>query len=395
MTDASKGRRAKALLALVSAVIALLLAEGAIRIIKRGVPFQPDPDLIRSLRPNVHAPVWTWDVPGNLEGNPAPVPAQPFLAGYNPTNNIGFRMADDVGPKAPDERRVLLLGDSFTEGDQVPGERRFSYLVDQKLKAATKDGPEHWRLLNGGIQNGSPSQYILQLRRWLDAVKPDVVIVDLAPNDATDDSAFESQYGFTFDAEGRPLALQARTTLAALQGSYLLRYLNVALLRSATASRLFFPPVSPGIPIPETTDMFCRAEPVVRGIFQAKTGKYLKQIKEMVEAKGARFGVFMIQYMWVFADEPFHEAMLPGLREQLDKAGCLASRGLAYNAFVEGYLRDAGMAFADPYDALLRAKAENPKRKLWHYVDYHFSPAGHRVIGEELSAFVDRLRAPR
>jgi len=392
---ARTGRRAKLLLVLASLLVSLLVAEGGVRIIKRGTPFQPDPDLIRSLRPSIEAPVMTFDVPENLEGRSVPVPKRPFLSGYNPTNNIGFRMAEDVGPKAPDERRVLLLGDSFTEGDQVPGDKRFSHLVDQRLRAETAAGPERWRLLNGGIQNGSPAQYILQLRRWLDSVKPDVVIVDLAPNDVNDDSAFEREYGFDFDADGIPLAPRARTTLGLLKASFLLRYLRIAAGRSPTVMSLFFSPASPATPVPDAIDLFCHDDPAIQAIFLAKTGKYLKKLQQMTEARGARFGVFMIQYMWVFDDEPFDEAEYPGLKEKLDKSGCLTGHGRGYNTFTQGFLRGAGIPFRDPYDALARAKAESPKRKLWHYADYHFSPAGHRVVADELGGFVKRLREAR
>ena len=94
------------------------MAEGALRVMKRKVPFQPDPDLIRSLRPNVDAEIFTYESDANWNSERAPRPPL-HLAGKSRTNNIGFRMAEDVGPKAADERRVLLLGDSYTEADQV------------------------------------------------------------------------------------------------------------------------------------------------------------------------------------------------------------------------------------------------------------------------------------
>jgi hypothetical protein len=385
-------RRAQAIMALVSVVISLLLAEGAVRIAKRRVPFQPDPDLLRSLRPNIDVDVPTRESEENWNSAMAPPPPV-HVVGKNPTNNIGFRMAEDVGPKVAGERRVLLLGDSFTEADQVRGDLRFSYLVNEQLKAETAGGPEHWRLLNGGIQNGSPVQYILQLRRWIDTVEPDAVIVALAPNDLSDDGLFEYQYGFDKDADGIPLAPKQRTTLALLQGSYVLRYLNVAV----TGTRLgpiLFPPESPKTFLTASTDLLCRAPPEAVAAFDRTTGKYLAKLKQMTESKGARFGVFLIQYMWVFDAEPWYVPYFPTLQAQLDESKCTETRGRLYNTFIEGWLRGAGMAFRNPYDALIRAKAENPKRKLWNYVDYHFSPAGHRLIAGELGAFLKEIGIP-
>src|SRR5262249_10264571 len=106
------------------------------------------------------------------------------------------------------------------------------------------------------------------------------------------------------------------------------------------------------------------------------------------------FGVFLMQYMWNFPSEPYYEPIYPDLKAQLVEDKCLESGARAYNAFIERWLRGAGIAFHNPYPALLRAKTENPKRKLWNYVDYHSSPAGHRLLADELTAFLETLGAP-
>ena len=238
-------------------------------------------------------------------------------------------------------------------------------------------------------------QYILQLRRWLDSVKPNVVIIALAPNDATDDALFQYTYGFDFDAEGIPIAPRSRLQLTLLQGSYVYRYFQVFTQRFPRLGAIFFPPASPETPLTTNNAMLCTNTPEAFAAFRSRTGKYLQKLKEMTEAKGARFGVFLIHYMWSFADEPYDESYWPNTSKDLDIDRCVKTGVQGYNAFVEGWLRDAGMAFENPYAAILRAKAENPKRKLWNYVDYHFSPAGHRVMADEMSAFVSELRAPR
>src|SRR5271166_5138038 len=103
----------RAIMVIGSVFFALITAEAALRVVKRRVPFQPDPDLLRSLRPNVDAVVMSWESEDNWNGKRVPVPPV-WVAGPSRTNNIGFRMAEDVGAKAHDERRVLLHGDSFT-----------------------------------------------------------------------------------------------------------------------------------------------------------------------------------------------------------------------------------------------------------------------------------------
>jgi lysophospholipase L1-like esterase len=381
----------KLLMVFVSTLISLLIAEGAVRFAKRGVAFQPDPELIRSLSPNTHTKVINYESDENLNGLSSELPSRPVYHGNNNTNNIAFRMGEDVGEKAPDEERVLLLGDSYTEADQVTNEQRFSYLVDQRLRAETANGPRHVRVLNGGIQGGAPSQYILQLRKWLPTLKPDVVIVNLAPNDINDDLLFERLNGFTFDADGAPLAPKAQLPLWLMQKSYLLRYFHVLLqhMGSARAMDFFFPPAMPDTPIVEWTSILCSDDATAREMFPKKTGKYLNQIKAMVEASGARFGVFLIHYMWTFDDEPYYEPRFPTFKTEMRE--CYASHGRPYNEFIESYLHEHGMTFHNPLEALLRAKAENPKRKLWNFFDYHYSPAGHQVNADEMLVLIKKL----
>ena len=192
------------------------LVEVAVRVWKRDVAFQPDPTLIRSLRPNVQRRVYSFDTPELLGRLPSEIPRVPSFLGMDYTNNLGFRMKEDIGPKLPGERRILLLGDSYTEADGVPDEQRFYRLVEESLNAGPHDG-ERWRVVNAAIQNGTPSQYILQLRAFFDQVNPDIVLAFIAPNDGADDYWFENSYGFAFDSRGMPLRPQARVRLSLLR----------------------------------------------------------------------------------------------------------------------------------------------------------------------------------
>jgi len=106
------------------------------------------------------------------------------------TNNMGLRMKEDVGPKDRGVRRILFLGDSYTEAEGVPDEQRFYQLIQQSLDAQ-RNGTERWQVINAAIQNGTPSQYILQLRRYLAQFQPDIVVAFIAPNDVSDDFSFE------------------------------------------------------------------------------------------------------------------------------------------------------------------------------------------------------------
>ena len=132
--------------------------------------------------------------------------------------------------------------------------------------------------------------------------------------------------------------------------------------------------------------MLCRASHGTRQWFLGKTGRYITEPREMSERRNARFGVFLIQYMWTFRDEPFYEPRFPDLQETL--GGCVEHEGRAYQDFMEAFLDEHLITHWNPTEALRKEKTLNPRRKLWGYYDYHYSPAGHRVVAGEVVRFL-------
>ena len=69
-------------------------------------------------------------------------------------NSEGVRDDVDIGPKAANERRVLVLGDSLVMAVQVPLAQTFGKRLEAKLNAA--DPAHRWRVINGGVQGYGP-----------------------------------------------------------------------------------------------------------------------------------------------------------------------------------------------------------------------------------------------
>lgn len=367
-------------------VLSCLGLEAAIRIWKRDVAFQPDPQLIRSLRADVTRKIYAYDSPEVLQSlRPAAAPA---YLGMDYTNNVALRMQADVNPAARDERRILFLGDSFVEAEQVPDEQRF-YALAQRALDERRDGGRRWRILNAGIQNGAPSQYLLQLRKYLAEFRPAVVLAFIAPNDAADDFNFENRFGFDVDAQGMPVRPRARARLWLLQKWWTLRYVDVAAqARFPWLYDRLWPEQLSGQEHPDWWSMLCGDAPGERAWFSEKTARYIRELQRLSAASGARFGVFLIQYMWTFPDEPFFEPASPMVKQNMEKRGCLRTGGQPYREFMHQFLDGAHIPYWDPYDAMLAAKQAAPREKLWNFYDYHFSPAGHRLVAAEVIKFL-------
>lgn len=95
------------------------------------------------------------------------------------TNSLGIRNPEITEKKG---KRVLVLGDSFVFGWGVNEEYTFVRLAEKKLQA--KD--PNITLVNTGIPNTGPENYLPMYRALRDKLKPDLVVTVLYPNDVTD-----------------------------------------------------------------------------------------------------------------------------------------------------------------------------------------------------------------
>jgi lysophospholipase L1-like esterase len=100
------------------------------------------------------------------------------------TNALGFRDRRLPGPKPPGTMRVVVLGDSFTqgygveEGDAYP--RRLERLLDERRPA------ERHEVINLGVPGACPLDYDGHLEEVGLAYHPDVVLVGFMANDVSD-----------------------------------------------------------------------------------------------------------------------------------------------------------------------------------------------------------------
>jgi hypothetical protein len=138
------------------------------------------------------------------------------------TNSLGFkdRSTRDV-PLVAGERRILFIGDSFTEGLGYAYEDTFVGLVDDALR------PEGFEVLNAAVSSYSPTIYYAKIAYLLETIglRVDEVVVYLDISDAQDDAVC-----YAFDAQGRvvdrPARHSADAALDALRRSSVERVLD-------------------------------------------------------------------------------------------------------------------------------------------------------------------------
>jgi hypothetical protein len=169
-------RRGEIALALASLLVALALAEGAVRLLAVGE------------RRSGYAPVRT----DRRDGRPR--------------NAKGYRDLERAVPKPPGVRRALCLGDSFTWGVSVLFDDAWPQRVERILR---RERGEAWEAVNLAEPGLNSVQQAARLASEGWAYEPDVVVVGYVLNDSEDETAAEARRAADWAAEQRA----PRTTL--------------------------------------------------------------------------------------------------------------------------------------------------------------------------------------
>jgi lysophospholipase L1-like esterase len=102
-----------------------------------------------------------------------------WTGGYSRINPQGIRDDHPVGPKAPGEKRLLILGDSVTFGAKVLTREAYPYQLQEALLSRGL----RWRVFNGGVTAYDASQEAEWLELFGLSLEPDVIAIQFHPND--------------------------------------------------------------------------------------------------------------------------------------------------------------------------------------------------------------------
>src|SRR6185369_4493899 len=98
----------------------------------------------------------------------------PDLVEY-PRNSLGYLDREFIIPKPGGTYRVILLGDSFTEGDGLPREKTFGRLIEKQINV------EVCNLGRGGYNTKDEAESLAKFGPSLD---PDLIVLNYFLNDA-------------------------------------------------------------------------------------------------------------------------------------------------------------------------------------------------------------------
>ncbi len=115
-------------------------------------------------------------------------------------NSDGLRDREYSKQPSPGSFRILVLGDSFTEGYGVTSEKSFSKILEEKLNNSGNGG---YDVINAGVASYSPLlEYLYLVKKGL-ALNPSAVLLFYDFGDLKDDAEYEATT--FFDSSGKPV----------------------------------------------------------------------------------------------------------------------------------------------------------------------------------------------
>lgn len=143
---------------------------------KQAVYFQPDSTAIFIHKPNIQI-YDNWGTP------------QQKISTERRTNNLGFREDKDISAKQKNEYRILVTGDSHTDGVLKHNKESFINVWEEKLNAS--NSTFEYNCMNGGVGYYTFRNYYGFLKKYLD-LKPEVFLINVfTGNDFREAAIFE------------------------------------------------------------------------------------------------------------------------------------------------------------------------------------------------------------
>ncbi len=318
--------------------------------------FMPDPQIGYRLRPNARTRFVTSEFDAHIA-----------------INAQGVRDDRDIGPKAPNERRVVVLGDSLVLSVQVDRQQTFCSLLEERLNRG--DGPYTYRVINAGVQGYGPVEELLFFREVVRHFQPDLVVETIfVGNDAEEAVASAPRLRGDARATAEVVSESLRTRLRRLvRRSMVLQVLRLRVVSVTDRLPTFKAP-------PEPPLQSYAAHPAPRIAEGMRISRdCVSAIADEASSVGARTMVMLVPARFQVDDPDYGR-----LKTAVAQAGGELVRDAATDRF-DAALADVPLPRLDVLPAL---RAALPGKDVFFQETVHFTPRGHEIVAEAMERFI-------
>ena len=288
-------------------------------------------------------------------------------------NSLGLRDREVAREKPPGTFRILVLGDSYAEGAQVPLEETFAKRLESSLSRRFPSRP--WEVINGGVAGYGTAHELKFFHVYGRSFAPDLVIVAFAAGNDLHDNRHSPFFRWKGDrleernlrAPSRAELLEARLKELFASHSHLYQFLRDRYHAFRTEIR---PERDQTLRVHRTAVLAPSASEDVQRDWRL-TEDLLDRLSSSVAGAGARLLLVAVS-MRLQVDDVEWETFARG-RAELDRA--------AVQKRLASYASARGIPFLDLLPALQRAhRAE----RAYYRIDGHFNARGHAIAADEI-----------
>lgn len=287
-------------------------------------------------------------------------------------NRQGVRDNRDIGPKPPDERRIVVLGDSLVLSVQVDQQQTFCSLLEQRLNSG--GGAIHYRVINAGVQGFGPVEDFLFFREVARAFQPDLVIEGIfVGNDAEDAVANAGR----LNGAPQGSAAVSESTVGALRRlvrrSMVLQTLRLRVISVTDRVGNWLTP-----PEPPLQSYAAHPAPRIAEGLRISTD-CVRRIASAASAVGARTMVMLIPARFQVDDGDYGR-----LKDIVAGSG----GDLIRDAATERFKAALSVLPLPVLDVLPPLRASLPGPDVFFQQTVHLTPRGHRIVAAALDQFI-------
>ncbi|HET7290012.1 MAG TPA: SGNH/GDSL hydrolase family protein [Thermodesulfobacteriota bacterium] len=310
-------------------------------------------------------------------------------------NNMGFRGRDVGEKKDPGAYRIVMLGDSFTFGAGVGDDQTFSSVLEKILNASS---PGKYEVVNCGVESFSPVLEYIQLKRNIDRLKPDMVIMNFDMSDLMNELVYRKEA--SLGGDGEPLAVSGMEDYRRSREGTMRR------LRSWVYENLFITTA-----LIETIGKRFRGDTGIEDV-NVETGierewmmmlihtlknfpqpensaemygmveDSILRTKKLCEAEGCVF--VLTTYPW--GHQVSDDEWKPGRYEWLPRETNLSNISDRTVEELDRFAARNEIPFLNTFPAFRNYRGSG---RLYYTHDIHWTPAGHRLMAETLASFIE------
>lgn len=289
-------------------------------------------------------------------------------------NAQGVRDDEPIPPKAPDERRVVVLGDSIVFAVQVAQSQTFCEQLERRLNAH-RDG-RRYRVINAGVQGYGPAEIVRFFETVAAGFDPDLVLVTtFVANDAVealdrtwrlDDTRGVGERARD-DAENRLRRVVRRSMVLQIARQRADQVLEQFETRQPAPDRRLLSYATPLRP------------DIARGFDLARDA--MARLATEVSRRGARLALVQVPARFQLDQAEFQR-----MRAEVGRFGYQLEIDGASERFASAYA-PLGLPMVDLLEAFRASR--HPSRMFFERT-VHLTADGHQVAADALMRFIDR-----